>query len=112
MKAWETRLVPEGSEVPGVLRVMDARELAGKRTDEEVRERLRQRVPEEISILVDWEGKIAQAYDLIPGEISATVLDAGGRVCAMEPVRVNDEAAARLRHVLDELAASGSCPQR
>ena len=90
-----------------ILRVMDLREVRGKKSEAEVKERLLQRVPEEISILLDWEGAVAREYALPDAEISVTVVDAAGGGCGTIEGPVTAEALSRVLELL-----SGALSQR
>lgn len=81
MKSWEVEILERIDRPVGVLRAIDARALEGKKSKREVAERLRKNVPKEVSILIDWTGRLAAAFAL-PDGLSVTVLDPNGRACA------------------------------
>ncbi|HYB70890.1 MAG TPA: MMPL family transporter, partial [Candidatus Bathyarchaeia archaeon] len=71
MKAWEEQAREKGSSVV-VLRGLDVREVRGQKTEVEVSERLQQRVPSDIAILIDWNGDFPRVYGLPDAEVSVT----------------------------------------
>jgi hypothetical protein len=110
MKTWEESL---RDKVPGtlvVLRVLDAREAQGKKTETEVNERLQLNVPRDIAILVDWKGDFVRAYGLPDANVSATVLDAQGKSCHTASGPVTPEALEQVRRVLVRARETGTCP--
>ena len=110
MKAWEDNL---RRTVPGtlvVLRGLDARSAQGKKTEAEVNERLQRNVPDDIAILVDWNGDLVQAYGLPDAEVSTTILDAKGRACSTVAGPVTSDALEQVRHVLMRMRETGTCP--
>jgi hypothetical protein len=110
MKAWEERI---REQVPGalvVLRGVDARPARGQKTEAEVNERLRQRVPSDIAILVDWTGELVRVYRLPDAEVSTTVLDGKARACHTVAGAVTPEALETVRHVIQQVRETGTCP--
>ncbi|HWT80550.1 MAG TPA: hypothetical protein VN648_17335, partial [Candidatus Methylomirabilis sp.] len=109
MKAWEEGI---REKVPGdlvVLRGLDARAARGEKTEGEVNERLRQNVPSQIAILVDWNGDLVHAYDLPGGDVSTTVLDAKGKACYTAAGSVTPERLDRVRQILLHVLETGTC---
>jgi uncharacterized protein len=109
MKAWEERA---REQVPGalvVLRGLDARPARGQKTEVEVNERLRQNVPADIAILVDWTGEFVRVYRLPDAEVSTTVLDTKGNACLTVAGAVTREALEAVRHVLGQVRETGTC---
>jgi uncharacterized protein len=110
MKAWEDGI---RKQVPGaglVLRGLDVRSSRGQKTEAEVNERLQQVVPPDISILVDWKGDLARAYDLPDAEVSATVLDGKGTACRTVAGPVTPETLDQMRQLLLQVRTAGTCP--
>ncbi len=111
MKTWEQRvLLAAGTERPRVLRGVDARAVRGKKTEAEVNERLRQNVPPEISLLVDWRGELARAFGLPDAEVSVTVLDPAGRACGTTAGPARDEPVAGVADLIARVRRQGKCP--
>lgn len=111
MKAWEDSLT-KGDD-PGfiVLRGLDAREARGKKTEEEVRDRLQHSVPEEIRLLIDWEGALADLYDFPEDEkVAVIVIDSAGRSCGLHAGSASSEAVDEVRSVLARAVETGNCP--
>jgi hypothetical protein len=110
MKTWEERI---RQQLPGalvVLRGLDTRPARGQKTEAEVNERLRQNVPSDIAILVDWDGELVRAYRLPDADVSTTVLDAKGKACHTVAGAVTPEAVETVRQVLTRARETGACP--
>jgi len=91
-----------------VLRAVDAREIAGKKSKDEVDDRLRQSVPREISILVDWTGELARTYEL-PQGLSATILSPAGRACGTVAGAATEASLSELLAILKRVRERGAC---
>jgi hypothetical protein len=109
MKSWELKIREKAAEAPLFLRAVDARAVRGRKTESEVNARLRESVPPEIAVLVDWGGDLAKAYGLPDGEVSVTVLDPAGKARGNAEGPVDREAVAR---VLEWIARAGKKENR
>jgi predicted RND superfamily exporter protein len=109
MKSWEVKMREKAGADLAVLRAVDARSVKGKKTPEQVNERLRQSVPEEIAVLVDWEGDLARAYSLPADRVSATLLDPEGKVCLTAAGPVNETTLQELLDTLARVREKGAC---
>jgi hypothetical protein len=110
MKAWEDQVRDKASGALVVLRGLDARDLRAQKTEAEVDERLQQRVPSDIAILIDWNGDLVRAYGLPEADVSVTVIDAAGKACHTEPGPVKPETRDRIRQLLARVRETGACP--
>jgi predicted RND superfamily exporter protein len=110
MKAWEERVREQAPGVMVVLRGLDARAARGQKTEAEVNERLRQNVPADIGILIDWTGEFPRAYRLPDAEVSTTVLDTKGNACRTVAGAVTRETLETVRQVLTHVRETGTCP--
>ena len=108
MKSWEVRTRDRASDL-AVLRAVDARAVKGKKTPEEVNARLRQNVPKEVALLIDWEGKLARDYSLPADKVSATLLDPAGKACLTASGPVNDATLEELMETLARVREKGAC---
>ena len=110
MKAWEDQVRDKALGALVVLRGLDARDLRAQKTEAEVDERLQQRVPSDIAILIDWNGDLVRAYGLPEADVSVTVIDAAGKACHTEPGPVKPETRDRIRQLLARVRETGACP--
>ncbi|MFQ5719892.1 MAG: RND family transporter [Acidobacteriota bacterium] len=110
MKNWENRLLGDADADVTVLRAIDARPLMGKKTDAEVRHRLKLRVPDRIRILVDWKGTLQTRYQLPDEGVSVSVFDRDASLCTTLSGPVSDAGLASARAVLSAVSADGHCP--
>ena len=110
MKTWEQRILEKARGKPEFLRAVDARGVRGRKTEAEVNRRLRQNVPPEISVLVDWNGELARAYALPDAEVAAMVLDPRGRACGTVTGPARPESVARALELLTHAMQGGRCP--
>jgi len=110
MKSWETRILKEKVGPLRILRAVDARSVRGRKTETEVNERLRKSVPKEISLLVDWEGRLARDYSLSGPDAAVVLLDARGKACGTERGPVTDDGVHRVLGLLSRIRKKGTCP--
>ncbi len=110
MKAWELAILDGSHAPPRILRAVDARSVRGKKTEEEVCERLKKNVPQDVSILIDWAGDLTRAYALPEAEVSVTVLDPGGRACGTLAGPVSPELLGRALELISRVNDGGKCP--
>ena len=108
MKAWELKLKGRTKVSYDVMRAVDARSVKGKKTPEEVNERLRSGVPDDVDILIDWDGALAAAYALTPAEVAVVVIDPLGRKCAGVSGPVRDDSLELMANTITHLAKKGS----
>ncbi|KAF0133287.1 MAG: hypothetical protein FD145_1367 [Candidatus Saganbacteria bacterium] len=64
--------------------------------------------PPGISVLLDWEGKIFKAYDLVPEVSNVIVIDKYGKIRAKEAGKCSKESLQRLFIVLDKIMGEGN----
>jgi len=110
MRSWEVRILEKAGSGFQVMRAVDARGVKGKRTEAEVNHRLQRNVPQEIAVLVDWDGELARAYALPDRGLTVTVLDSKGKACATVSGPVRDMTLTRLLDALAQVRAKGACP--
>jgi hypothetical protein len=109
MKSWEVKILGLVEQEVAVLRAVDAREILGKKSKHEVNDRLRQSVPREISILVDWSGVLARLYGL-PEGLSATVLSPTGSACGTVAGTAQEASLSEIHAILKSVREQGTCP--
>ncbi|HET6373848.1 MAG TPA: MMPL family transporter, partial [Candidatus Polarisedimenticolia bacterium] len=112
MKSWELKILEKAGPDLAVVRAIDARGVAGKKSETEVNERLRKGVPAEVSILVDWKGDLARRYGLPAAEISVTILDAHGASCGTAVGPVTQDALQPVLALISRTKETGACPVR
>ena len=110
MKAWEVKLREKTGSALQVLRALDARAVRGKKTEAEVNERLQRGVPQDIAILVDWNGDLGASYALSDTDVSVALFDARGIVCRQVAGSAREEAVAQLIDSLARVREQGRCP--
>jgi hypothetical protein len=110
MKSWELKIIEGSGDHFDIVRVVDARGVRGRKTEAEVNARLRQGVPDEISILIDWNGEVARAYAMPAAEVVVTVLDPDGRSCGTTTGPVTPEGLRGLLKIVSHVKEKGSCP--
>ena len=76
MKSWEEGLQPRLNREALFLRLVDGREIAPQQR-EQAKATLREKVPPEIAILLDWEGRYWKALQLEPGTVELTFFSGG-----------------------------------
>jgi len=110
MKVWEEKVREQTTEGLVVLRGLDGRPVKGKKTEEEVNKRLRKAVPPDVSLLIDWDGDLAQAYQIPAVKLAVVVISPEGTPCGLVVGSVGPES---LDHVLSLIAHAmdkGTCP--
>ncbi len=111
MKGWEVAAREKaGADAFEVVRAVDARAVRGKKTEAEVNKRLRESVPPEISILIDWDGALQAAYAIPEEEVTVTLLDPAGRACRTLTGPVSDSGLSQIVDLIARIREKGSCP--
>jgi len=111
MKSWEVALEKAAGRQLEVLRAVDGTSVKETKTVEEAGARLRRAVPDDISILLDWDRLLGERYEIpTEGEVAVVLLDHAGVACTLETGPVEDAARDRVLERLATIDESGSCP--
>lgn len=89
IKSWEETLRKRYGETLKVLRVANAEEAKDK-TPEEVKKKLQERVPEEISLLIDWDGQVVRAFNLDRQDINIVIFNKNLDIVYIDTGRVEE----------------------
>jgi len=110
MKVWEDKVGEKTTHELVILRGLDVRPVRGKKTEEEVNERLRKAVPPGISLLLDWNGDLARAYEIPAVKMAAVVISPEGTPCGVVTGSTNPESLDRVLGLIAHAAEEGTCP--
>jgi hypothetical protein len=110
MKVWEEKVSEKATEELVILRGLDARPVRGKKTEEEVNERLRKAVPPEILLLIDWNGDLAQAYSIPAVKVAVVVISPDGAPCGIVIGSTNPESLGEVLGLIAHAVEKGTCP--